>query len=78
MANSRYPNMSYCMMNNTDLALQQVLEHMVEALQNGQEGAREFLNDLSSEERRAFNTLYSACQDFVKMADEMEFAREDA
>lgn len=78
MADSRYPNMSYCMMNNTDLALQQVLEHMVEALQKGSQGAREFLNDLSRDEREAFRKLYLGCQEFVNMADEMEFARDEA
>lgn len=62
---SNYPNMSYCMNQNTLLALQQVLDAMYE-------GGQEFLADLSSEERRAFGELFHACEDFMNKASELE------
>jgi len=64
-----YPNMSYCMCENTLSALQQVLEAM-------QEGP-EFLEDMSREERFAFDDLFRACEEFVQNAEELveEFDR---
>ena len=62
---SNYPNMSYCMNQNTLLALQQVLDAM-------HEGGQEFLADLSREERRAFGELFNACEDFMNKASELE------
>lgn len=62
---SNYPNMSYCMNQNTLQALQQVLDAMYE------EGP-EFLADLSREERRAFNELFNACEDFMTQASKLE------
>jgi len=43
MANSRFPNMSYCMCENTVAALVQIIEHMDEDPEN-------FLQDLSMTE----------------------------
>ena len=60
MAN--YPNMSYCMCENTLGALGQVLEAMES------EGPPEFLRDLSRTERQAFVELFEACEDFMRMA----------
>lgn len=65
MANSRYPNMSYCMCENTLAAMQQIIEHM-------QEEGVGFLNDMSREERRAFGELFSTCEDFMNMSEELE------
>lgn len=65
MANSRYPNMSYCMNENTLLALRQVIQAMEE------EGA-DFLRELSRDERRAFNELFNACEDFMSLSQEMQ------
>lgn len=62
---SNYPNMSYCMCENTLLALRQVVTAMVE------EGA-DFLREMSSDERRAYQALFNMCEDFVLTAEEIE------
>jgi hypothetical protein len=69
---SNYPNMSYCMNNNTLLALRQVVEAMNE------EGPQ-FLREMSREERRAFEQLFSTCEDFMSLSEELqeEFEREE-
>ena len=61
---SNYPNMSYCMNNNTLLALRQVVEAMNE------EGPA-FLSEMSREERRAFEELFSTCEDFMSLSEEL-------
>lgn len=71
-----YPNMSYCMCENTDLALQQILTAMSEALDNGPEGVQEFFNDMSREEQQGYQSLFDACRDFLRMAEDMEDARQ--
>jgi hypothetical protein len=69
---SNYPNMSYCMNENTLLALRQVVEAMNE------EGPQ-FLREMSREERRAFEQLFSTCEDFMSLSEELqeEFEREE-
>ena len=69
---SNYPNMSYCMNGNTLLALRQVVEAMNE------EGPQ-FLREMSREERRAFEELFSMCEDFMSLSEELqeEFEREE-
>ena len=69
---SNYPNMSYCMNENTLLALRQVVEAMNE------EGPQ-FLREMSREERRAFEALFSTCEDFMSLSEELqsEFEREE-
>jgi hypothetical protein len=62
---SNYPNMSYCMAQNTLLAMQQVIDAMAE-------GGAEFFAEMSREERRAFLSLFDACEDFVRMSEESE------
>jgi hypothetical protein len=62
---SNYPNMSYCMNENTLLALRQVIEAM-------REGGPMFITDLSSWERQAFQELFNACEDFTSIAEELE------
>lgn len=59
-----YPNMSYCMCENTLLALRQVVDSMSE------DGA-EFLQDMSREERRAFNELFGYCEAFMQISEEL-------
>jgi hypothetical protein len=68
---SNYPNMSYCMNGNTLLALRQVVEAMNE------EGPQ-FLREMSREERRAFEELFSMCEDFMSLSEELqeEYERE--
>ena len=60
----RGPNMSYCMCENTLLALRQILDAMVE------EGPM-FLNDLSRSERESFEELFHACESFLNLSDEL-------
>ena len=67
---SNYPNMSYCMVSNTLLALRQVVQAM--HIEGG-----DFLRDLSRSERRAFQELFHACEDFINLAEEIEFDGED-
>ena len=69
---SNYPNMSYCMNNNTLLALRQVVEAMNE------EGPQ-FLREMSRDERRAFEALFNMCEDFMSLSEELqsEFEREE-
>jgi hypothetical protein len=62
---SNYPNMSYCQCENTLLALQQVLNSM-------EEDGVEFLQGIRSQERRAYQELYEACQAFMRRAEAME------
>lgn len=62
---SSYPNMSYCMCENTLGAMMQIIDAMQE------EGA-ELLNNMSSSERRAFEELYFACQSFMKLSEELD------
>lgn len=61
---SNYPNMSYCMNSNTLLALRQVIEAM-------QEGGSQFVQELSQEERRAWQELFNACEDFCNISEEL-------
>lgn len=69
---SNYPNMSYCMNNNTLLALRQVVDAMNE------EGPQ-FLREMSRDERRAFEQLFSTCEDFMSLSEELqeEYEREE-
>ena len=62
---SNYPNMSYCMNENTLLAMRQIVNAMNE------EGVG-FLADLSREERRAFQELFNTCEDFLNLSEELE------
>ncbi len=62
---SNYPNMSYCMCENTLAALNQVLDAMRE------EGPM-FLHDMNSDERRAFKELFNACEDFLTASEELQ------
>ena len=69
---SNYPNMSYCMCNNTVLALKQVVEAM------NDEGPM-FLREMSRDERRSFEQLFSMCEDFMTLSEELqaEYEREE-
>ena len=62
---SNYPNMSYCMVSNTLLALRQIIDTM-------QEEGPQFLRELSQEERRAFQELFNTCEDFMNLKEELE------
>lgn len=62
---SNYPNMSYCMCNNTVLALKQVLETM-------QDEGPMFLREMSKDEKRYYEALFSLCEDFMSMSEELQ------
>jgi hypothetical protein len=68
-----YPNMSYCMCENTLLALRQVVTAMET------EGVG-FMFDLSRDEQRAFRELFNVCEDFMNLSEELqdEYEREQA
>jgi len=59
-----FPNMSYCMCENTLSALCQVIEAM-------QYYGPKFLDSMSRSERQSFNELYHACEDFLSMSEEL-------
>lgn len=60
-----YPNMSYCMCENTLLAMQQIINAM------NMEGPA-FLLEMSREERRAFRELFNTCEDFMNLSEELQ------
>ena len=62
---SNYPNMSYCMCENTLLALRQVLNAM-------QEEGPMFLREMNRDERRAFQELFNTCEDFLTASEELQ------
>lgn len=66
---SNYPNMSYCMCENTSRAMQQILDTMVER------GAT-FLREASREERAAYKRLFDQCEAFLTASEEIEDAQE--
>ena len=66
---SNYPNMSYCMCENTLAALRQIVDAM-------DEQGREFLRDLSREESRAFQELFDVCEQFRNLAEELEYEQD--
>lgn len=64
-----YPNMSYCMFNNTVDALNQILEAINDARIDG--GVVEFFNGLSREERRNMQHLYNLCEEYMQVAEDI-------
>lgn len=60
---SNYPNMSYCMVENTLGALNQVFDAMAE-------DPVEFLEDLSPSELRSLRELYQLAGHFIMMMEE--------
>lgn len=66
---SNYPNMSYCMFQNTVSAMNQILAEIEEA-RNGDGGA-DFLDSLSREERRCMRHLYNLCDQFIQEAEDI-------
>ena len=62
---SNYPNMSYCMCNNTLMALRQVLDAM-------QDEGPMFLREMSRDEMRSYKALFNACEDFLTMSEELQ------
>lgn len=67
----RGPNMSYCMCENTSAALNQVMDAMNEASEDGREGADRFISELNSYERDAYTHLLVQCREFIELANEL-------
>lgn len=60
-----YPNMSYCMCENTLLAMRQVLRSMVDC-------GPSFYAGMTRQERQAYRELFMACEEFIITADEID------
>jgi len=60
-----FPNMSYCMFQNTRAAMNQLLGAMED------EGGA-LLADMSADERRAFNELFNQCEAFLELAQDVQ------
>ena len=60
---SNYPNMSYCMCQNTEAALNQIMNAMDD------EGDVEFVKDLSRDELRSFTELFYMAEQFARRAE---------
>jgi len=67
---SNYPNMSYCMYQNTKLALQQIIGDLEEAHEEGVTYF-EYVDDLSSEERAAMKELENIVEGIQDILKEM-------
>lgn len=68
----RGPNMSYCAFENTSHAMEQLIEMLETA---SDEGMRDFLNDMNSREKSAFNEIYDLC---VRLQEAVVSAQEQA
>ena len=62
---SNYPNMSYCMCENTLLAMKQIVGAM-------QDEGPMFLREMNKDERRAFEAMFDMCEAFMTMAEELQ------
>lgn len=68
---SNYPNMSYCMCENTALAMRQVIQAMEF------EGPM-FLKDMNKHEQRAFQDLFNLCETFMNASENLQLEYEEA
>jgi hypothetical protein len=62
-----YPNMSYCAFENTFRALDQITTALIEARNEGR--LEEFVNDLSMDERVAFEQIVHMAHDLIAVAE---------
>ena len=67
---SNYPNMSYCMFQNTQLAMDQLAEFM-------QEADFDAVLDISKDELRAMRELVGYCEQYIRLAEEFDNKREE-
>jgi hypothetical protein len=66
---SNYPNMSYCMFQNTQMAMDQLITFMQEADQDD-------MLDMSKDELRAMRELFGYCEQFMKLGEEFDDRRQ--
>ena len=74
---NHYPNMSYCMFENTNLAIDQLILAMREAQDEGPEAVLEFVNDMNSRERDAFQEIAAMARDLIAEVEKTEQIAED-
>ena len=65
------PSMSYCMFENTSSEIDQLIDRMNDALENGPRGVREFFDDMSDYEARAFSRLEEQIDDMKYLIREL-------
>ena len=67
---SNYPNMRYCMFQNTLGAMNQLAEFMIEADQDD-------VLDMSKDELRAMRELFGYCEQYLRLAEEFDSKRQE-
>jgi hypothetical protein len=67
---SNYPNMSYCMFQNTRAAMDQLALFM-------QEADMDDVLDISDDELRAMRELYGYCEQYIRLAEDFEAKRQE-
>ena len=66
---SNYPNMSYCMFENTQLAMDQLATFLQEADQDD-------MLDMSKTEIRAMRELVGYCEQYMRLVEEFDGRRQ--
>ena len=67
---SNYPNMSYCMFQNTKMAMDQLAEFMIEA-------DFDDVLDISEDELRAMRELVGYCEQYIRLAEDFDSKRQE-
>lgn len=67
---SNYPNMSYCMFQNTQMAMDQLAEFM-------QEADFDAVLDISKDELRAMRELVGYCEQYIRLAEQFDAKRQE-
>lgn len=66
---SNYPNMSYCMFENTQLAMDQLATFLQEADQDD-------MLDISKSELRAMRELVGYCEQYLRLVEDFDDKRQ--
>ena len=66
---SNYPNMSYCMFENTQLAMDQLAEFLQAADQDD-------MLDISKTELRAMRELVGYCEQYIRLVEDFDDRRQ--
>ncbi len=66
---SNYPNMSYCMFENTQLAMDQLVTFLQEADQDD-------MLDISKSELRAMRELVGYCEQYIRLVEDFDDRRQ--
>lgn len=65
-----YPNMSYCMFQNTRAAMDQLAEFMIEA-------DIDDVIDISKDELSAMRELVGYCEQYIRLAEDFDSKRQE-